>query len=235
MLVKNWMSSPPITIGADAFMPTAIKLMQKHEIHMLPVMDCGDLVGIVTELDLKRASGSELVSLKLREEEDVISKTKANKIMTKNPVTVSFDQTIEEVSELFFIHHISSAPVVNEIGKLIGVITKTDIFRSIISLAGFRKDGIQFSMELTDRPGSIKEITDTMRDYGARVSSIISTARRAERGHRRVYIQINDVDLPSRQRLKEVLKEKANVRYIVDHMEKTRELFTKKEAINERI
>ncbi len=235
MLVKNWMSSPPITIDADASISNAIKLMQKHEIHMLPVMNGSDLVGIVTDLDLKRASGSELVSAKLPEVEGVISNTEVNKIMTKNPVTVSFDQTLEEVSELFFIYRICSAPVVNERGKLIGVITKTDIFRLIISLAGFRKDGIQFSLELTDRPGSIKEITDTMRDYGARVSSIISTARRAARGHRRVYIQINDVDSPSRQRLKEVLKEKANVRYILDHMEKTRELIKKKESCDESV
>ena len=82
-------------------------------------------------------------------------------------------------------------------------------------------------MELIDRPGSVKEITDTIRDYGARVLSIFSTPQRARRGHRRVYIRIYDVDRPSRQRIKDVLKEKTSVLYVVDHIEKTRESFKK--------
>ena len=56
MLVKNWMSKPAITVNADASLVDAIDLLQKYEIHMLPVMKGARLVGIVTDHDLKRAS-----------------------------------------------------------------------------------------------------------------------------------------------------------------------------------
>ena len=63
MLVKNWMSRPPITVKADAALQDAVELLTKHGIHMLPVVDNGHLAGVVTNLDIKRASASEIFSL----------------------------------------------------------------------------------------------------------------------------------------------------------------------------
>lgn len=225
MLVKNWMSRPAITVDADAILSEAKKLLNKHRIHMLPVMEGEHLVGIVTKLDLIIAAGTDASPEKDSDPEERRPATKIRDVMVKDPVTVPCNHTIEETAELLSLNHISGTPVIDEQKKMIGVITKTDIFNSIIMLAGGAKKGVELGLELIDRPGSVKEITDTMRDYGARVFSILSTPQRARRGHRRVYIRIYDIDRPSRQRLKEMLKEKASVLYVVDHMEKTRELF----------
>ena len=86
MLVKNWMSKPPITIDLNATMQDAIHLLRKHQIRMLPVMENDQLVGIVTDRDLKRASASDVASLELYELIDLISRIKVKMIMTKNPV-----------------------------------------------------------------------------------------------------------------------------------------------------
>ena len=61
MLVKNWMSKPAITINADAMLIDAINLLQKHEIHTLPVLEGARLAGIVTDRDLKTASAPDLL------------------------------------------------------------------------------------------------------------------------------------------------------------------------------
>ena len=134
-------------------------------------------------------------------------------------------QDLNVLPDLLLVHNISGIPVVDEQKKMIGIITKTDIFNSIIMLAGGGKKGVELGLELIDRPGSVKEITDMIRDYGARVSSIFSTPHRAGSGHRNVYIRIYDVDRPSLLRLKEVLKGKATFLYIVNHMDKTRDTF----------
>lgn len=225
MLAKNWMSSPAITIDADAILPEAIKLINHHKIHMLPVMNKDQLVGIVTERDLIKATDSDTTSAKLSNLEDGLSPTRIRDVMSKNPITVPDNNTIEEIAELLLVYKISGVPVVDEQEKMVGIITKTDIFKYIVTLAGARKKGVQLALELADRPENVNEITDTIRDYGAHISNFLSTQRRAGNGYRKVYIHINDIDRPSLLRLIEVLNEKANLLYIADHMDKTREMF----------
>ena len=224
MLVKNWMSKPPITIDAQASITDAIGLMRRHAIAMLPVLADDQLVGIVTDRDIKRASASDVGSMEAHELLGLISGIKIKTIMTKNPVTVPYNYTIEETALKLLVHNISGVPVLNQVNQLIGVITKTDIFRVLITLTGIRKKGAQFAFNLQDRPGSIQEITDTMRDYGAHISSILTSYDRVQEGHRRVYIRIYGIDRPSLQRLIEILKEKTAWLYIVDHEKNRREV-----------
>ncbi|MGD8761883.1 MAG: CBS and ACT domain-containing protein [Desulfobacteraceae bacterium] len=225
MLVKNWMSRPAITIDADAMLSEAIKLLKQHKIHLLPVLEEDHIVGIVTEIDLRKAAGSDASPVKHSDLEKPRPTTKIRDIMVKAPVTIPYNYTIEETAELQLVHNISGVPVVDEQEKIVGVITKTDIFKYIITLAGARKKGVQLALELADRPENVNEITETIRDHGARISNFLSTQRRARNGYRKVYIHINDIDRPTLLRLKEILKEKTNLLYIIDHMDMTREMF----------
>jgi acetoin utilization protein AcuB len=225
MLVKNWMSKPAITIDANASMYDAIKLLKDHNIKMLPVKEKGQLVGIITDRDLKRASASDATTLEIHEMLYLISKIKIKDIMTKIPITVPFDFTIEETAEILLKHNISGVPVVDPYGDIVGVITKNDLFRILISLTGAEKKGIQFGVEVEDRPGSIKEVTDIIREYGGRMASILTSYDLAPEGFRRVYIRMYGIDRFKINRLKEALKEKATLFYMVDRRETTRETF----------
>lgn len=226
MLVKNWMSKPAITIDAGASMNDAIKLLKTHNIKMLPVMEKGKLVGIVTDRDLKRASASDATSLEIHELLYLISKIKINEIMTKKPITVPEDYTVEETAEILLKHNISGVPVIDQYRDVIGTITQNDIFRILISLTGVAKRGIQFGLEVEDRPGSIKEVTDIIREYGGRMASILTSYDMAPEGFRQVYIRMYGIDRFKLNRLKEVLKEKARLLYMVDRREVHRETFS---------
>ena len=225
MLVKNWMCQPAITIDADDVVSDATQLLKKHEIHMLPVMQKGQLVGIVTDQDIKRASSSDVVSENRIQDGDLLDGITIKEIMTPDPVTVRYDYTLEETVEKFLVHNISGLPVVNQQRKVIGVITKSDFFQLILVLTGFGKKGLQLGIELEDRAGCLKEITDIIREYGGRIASIFSTHERADRGNRRLYIRIFDIDQPSLLHLKEVFRKRAILLYIVDHNGKKREIF----------
>jgi acetoin utilization protein AcuB len=225
MLVKNWMSKPVITIDVDASMNDAIKLLKNHNIKMLPVMEKGKLVGIVTDRDIKRASASDATSLEIHELLYLISKIKIREIMTQNPITVPHDYTVEETAEILLKHNISGVPVIDQYRDVVGTITQNDIFRILISLTGAEKRGIQFGVEVEDRPGSIKEVTDIIREYGGRMASILTSYDLAPEGYRRVYIRMYGIDRFKINKLKEAIEEKASLLYLVDRREVHRETF----------
>jgi len=224
MLVKNWMSKRVITIDEKDSMQDAINLIKQHKINMLPVMKKEKLVGIVTDRDLKKASASDATTLDVHELMYLISKIKIKDIMSKKPVTIPPDFTIEETASILLDNNISGAPVVDYDNQLVGVITQADIFKVIISLTGIAKKGIHFGIRVKDLPGSIKEVTDIIRNYGGRLASILTSYERVAQGYRNVYIRAYGVDRSRLKILLSDLKNKAALLYYVDHTENKREI-----------
>ena len=225
MLVINWMSKPPITVDVNATLQDAIQLLKKHDIHMLPVVENDQIMGVITDRDVKQASNSNVVSLENHDLAKSISRIKIKAVMNKRPITVPHNHTLEETAVVLFVHNISGVPVVNPEGKLVGVFTKNDLFRAFISLTGINKRGIQFALRLKDQPGVIKEVTDIIRDYGGRIASMLSTCERAEKGYLNVYVRAYDLDLPSRHRIREIIRDKGTLLYLVDFEENKREMY----------
>ena len=220
MLVKNWMSKPAIAVNSDARLTDAINLLRKHEIHTLPVMEGARLVGIATDRDLKNASAPGCRLPTTSKDTDRICQKKISEIMTLNPVTIREHQTIEDAAELLLVHNISGLPVTNRSKQVVGMITRNDLFRFILTTIRMDMKGIQFAFEMVDRPESINAVTDIIRDYGGRIGTIFSTRVRAQRGCRQVYIRAYNLDRPSLARLKEVFEETVKIRYIINHREK---------------
>ncbi len=217
MLVKYWMRKAVITVNVNDSMQEAISRMREYFVPLLPVIKDGVLVGVVTDRDLKRASASDATTLDIHELVYLMSNIKVGDIMTKNPVTVRGDSTLEETAYLLLKHKISGAPVVDEKGRLVGTVGQRDLFRALISLTGFEKRGLQFAFKVDDRPGSIKELTDVIRAYGGRLVSILTSYDRAPAGYRHVYIRAYNVDRPKIQEMLDVLRQKTTVLYMVDH------------------
>ena len=225
MLVRNWMSKNVVSADVDDSMHDAMRLMKQNNIRMLPVMKKGKLVGIITDRDLKRASASDATTLDIHELLYLVSRIKIKDIMTKDPVTVPPDYTVEETAELLLENKISGAPVVDQKGDVVGTITQTDLFRVLISLTGIGKGGIQFAFQIEDRAGSIKELADIIRKYGGRMVSILTSYDGVPEGYRRVYIRMHSIARDKLQTLKEELSRIAALLYIVDHRENKREIF----------
>jgi acetoin utilization protein AcuB len=225
MLVKNWMNRKIITIDLEESMPRAIELIKEHKIHMLPVTKKGKLVGVVSDSDLKRASASDATTLDVHELLYLLSKIKIKDIMTKDPVTVPPDHTIEETAEVLLNNKIAGVPVVYANGKIAGIITRDDIFKALIALSGLGKKGIQFAFKVEDLPGSIKELGDIIRAYGGRLASILSSYERVPPGFRVVYIRAYNLNREELPKLIAELKTKGELYYMVDHRENKRQIF----------
>jgi len=225
MLVKNWMNAPAVTIDMHSSMQDAINLLKKHGISMLPVMDNKRLVGIVSDRDLKKASPSSATTLDIHELLYLLSTVQIKDIMTKKPITVPADLTIEETAEILLANKISGVPVVDKDGGVLGVITHTDLFKVIISLTGVGKRGIQFAFCLEDRADSILEVAQIIRQFGGRIVSLLTSYEKAPAGYGNAYIRIYNIDRLQLEALKTALKEKAKLLYLVDHKNNTREIY----------
>jgi len=219
------MKTPVITIEEDESMQEAIKRLKEHNIRILPVLKKGKLTGIITDRDLKRASASDATTLDVHELIYLISKIKVKQIMNRDVIAIPFDYTVEETAEVFLKNKISGAPVLDKEGKILGIITESDLFRVIISLTGIEKRGIQLAFQLEDQPGSIKEVTDIIREHGARMVSILTKYEGVPEGYRNVYIRLYQVNREGLPELIAALKQKATLLYMVDHREDKRELY----------
>ncbi len=121
MLVRDCMSIHPITIHAKDDYKSAFKLMENHALRHLPVLDDHEqLVGIVAERELLIAATYYLLCA-----------VEIAEVMRRDVVTVAPDMAIDKAALLMASHHIGGLPVVNRNRTVVGIITKTDIFKTI--------------------------------------------------------------------------------------------------------
>lgn len=135
MFVKYWMKSDPITISPDTLVIDAKKIMMNKKIRRLPVLQGGKLAGIVTLANLREAQPSQATSLSIHELNYLLAKMTVSEIMTREVVTCPPDMTMEKAAVLGTKHGVGALPVV-ENGKLIGIITESDIYRAFLRMLG---------------------------------------------------------------------------------------------------
>jgi acetoin utilization protein AcuB len=131
-LVRDWMTDDVVTVTPDTTLPEAHRLMTDNQIRRLPVMDDGRLVGIITRGDVRGAEPSDATSLSIWELQYLIAKIKVKEIMTHDPITISQDVTIGEAAQVMLDNKISGLPVVDGQGRVVGIITESDIFRIVV-------------------------------------------------------------------------------------------------------
>jgi acetoin utilization protein AcuB len=225
MLVKYWMKEDVATIGVNEPVQKAVEFMKKRRLPVIPVMDGERLVGVISDRELKSGPLSSATSPDLLDLSSAIGKMRAGDLMTRHPITFPPDYTLEEAAAQLMMNELSAAPVVDSSGRVLGVISQNEIFLALISLSGFGKRGVQFALLVGDRPGSIKEVTDIIREYGGRLVSILTSTSRAPLDQRYLYIRTYDIDRTTLTQLQEELNSKGILLYVVDHREGTRHEF----------
>ena len=132
-LVRDWMTREIVTITPSTTIPEAHQIMMNEEIRRLPVVAAnGRLAGIVTLGDVRGAQPSPATSLSIWELNYLLSQLKVEKIMTPDPITIHEEATIGEAARVMLENRISGLPVVDNAGKLAGIITESDIFSMVV-------------------------------------------------------------------------------------------------------
>ncbi len=135
-LVKNWMTCEVVTVTPETTLAEAEELMLKRGIRRMPVMEHDHLIGIVTKGDLREADPSSVTSVSSWEVSEIRAKVKVGQLMTAKPKTILAEATINEAAQMMLKNKVSGLPVVDEAGKLVGIITESDIFRMVVQQWG---------------------------------------------------------------------------------------------------
>jgi acetoin utilization protein AcuB len=172
MLVRERMSTQPVTIAADVPITEALRVMRQNQVRRLPVLDAdGKLVGIVSEKDLLYASPSPATSLSIYEMHYMLSRLKVTELMTPDPITITPDILLEEAAIIMADSKVGGLPVVED-GNLVGIITETDIFKVFLELLGAREKGLRLTLRIPERMGEMARITTAIAQLGGNILAL---------------------------------------------------------------
>lgn len=169
MFITSRMTTNPVTATNDMTIQAADALMKQEKVHILPVLDDNQkLVGIISEKDILKAMPSPVSTLSAYEMNFLISQLTVKKIMSRNPLTITKDATVEEAARLMLDRHISCLPVVDGT-KLIGIVTKTDMLNMLIEMFGARNFGVRVECLLDNRPGVLASLSKALADNNIQI------------------------------------------------------------------
>lgn len=122
MLVSKRMTKDPVTVTPDDLLIQARLKMQAGGFRRLPVVSDGQLVGIITDRDLRQHVG-------------LLDRTEVKAAMSKKPITVTPATTLESAAQILLKQKIGSLPVV-ERGRPVGIITTSDVLEAFLEVMG---------------------------------------------------------------------------------------------------
>lgn len=191
MLIQNWMTSDVISVTPETSVLKIGKLMKDNNIRRVPVLDeNGRVLGIISDRDVRDASPSKATTLDMYEMHYLLAELKAKDVMTVGPVTIKPTDTVEIAAMLMLDKRFGGLPVVEESGRMVGIISDQDVFKALVSITGAREGGIQFGIEISNHAGAMKPIFDILRQHGARILSILTDNNREDFRH--VFLRIRD-------------------------------------------
>ncbi len=171
MFVKNRMTVDPWTVRADATIPEAITTMKDRHVRHLPVMDAGRVVGVISEGDIDANLPSKATSLSVNEVTYLINKLTVAKVMSRNPLTIASDALLEQAAVVMRENKIEMLPVVDD-GRLVGVITESDLLDAYIEIMGFRDHGTRLVISAPDVPGALAQLGAVTGKHGANIQHL---------------------------------------------------------------
>ncbi len=175
MLVKDIMTSDVLTVREDQSMLEARELLRGKNLISLPVVDdLKRIRGIITLDDIGKASPSDSSTLSRYEANYLLGRLKVKDVMRRTVVTVDADDTIEFVAYKLYKYRVNALPVVNTENKLCGIVSRSDIFRSIIEMMGMNRNCLRITIEAPDKVGVVAEISNIMKDDGINIISLVT-------------------------------------------------------------
>ena len=169
MIVEEIMNDKPYTLAPTNTVQEALKLMREKKVRHLPVVDDEHhVLGVITERDIKEVLPSSLQD----EPNSPIFNAKVEDIMVKDPLIGHPLDFVEEVALTFYESKIGCLPIVSG-GKLVGIVTTTDLLYTYIELTGATEPGSKIEIRVSDTPGVLFEITKIFLQHHANVQSVL--------------------------------------------------------------
>jgi acetoin utilization protein AcuB len=193
MLVGERMTRHPLTVADDTSIDDALHMMRERKVRRLPVVDtAGQMVGIVSDKDLLHASPSPATSLSVYELHYLLSKLNVRSVMSSPVITVAPDTPLEEAARIMADNKIGGLPVLED-GRLVGIITETDVFKVLLELLGARLPGLRVTVRVHEGKGVLARLAQTIAELGGNIISVVTFLGEGE-ADRLITMKIGDCD-----------------------------------------
>lgn len=191
MFVKQKMTANPFTTTPGATIPDAEATMAGRQVRHLPVVEGDHVVGVISKNDIAAALPSKATTLSAQEATYLISRMTVAQVMSKPALTISPDSLLEEAAVLMRDRKIEMLPVVQD-GRLVGVITESDLLDSFIDVLGFADHGTRLTIEARDEPGVLSTMTGIMARHHANINHL--AVHRGKLDHSVVVVGVNTLN-----------------------------------------
>ncbi|MDB4948989.1 MAG: acetoin utilization protein AcuB [Gemmatimonadetes bacterium] len=193
MLVKNRMTRDPVAVSPDHTLAAAQQLTQEHRIRHLPVVSGGELVGILSDRDIRSASPSTVATDEPGRAE-FLGRTSVAEVMTREVISAGATDTVEDAARVLCRHRIGALPVVDAANRLLGILTETDVLHAFVEMLGASNASTRLEVELRDRPGELaRAVRIVGEDLRLNIGSVLVPPMR-ERGNKTAILHVATID-----------------------------------------
>ena len=169
MIVEEIMKTDVSVLLSTNTIADAIHLMETKHIRHIPIINNEKhLVGLVTVSRIREATPS---IFRANEHPEDLKKT-IDTIMIKDVITGHPLDFVEEVAGLFYEHKISCIPIIND-RKLVGIVTETDLLRTMVELTGAHQPGSQIEIKVPNITGVLSDIANIISKRKANILSVL--------------------------------------------------------------
>lgn len=169
MIVEEIMKTNVSTLSTNNTIADAIKLMDEKKIRHIPITnEDQNVVGLITDRDIRDATPSIFYS---EEHRDILDKP-LHTIMRTDIITGHPLDFVEEITAVFYEHHISCLPILKE-GKIAGILTETDLLRTLVELTGAHQPGSLIEVKVLNMTGVLSDVTAIIKKRHAGIQSVL--------------------------------------------------------------
>lgn len=169
--VKDFMTSDVICTEKEATISEIIDLMKDKKIHRLPVVENEKLVGLITEGMISN-SNSQATSLSIYELNYLLSKTTVRTIMVKDVKTANENDLMEDATAKMLSEDIGCLPVINDEGKVTGILTQNDVFKCFLNMLGWQDQGSRLTVAVKDEVGAVSKLSGVFAEKNINITHL---------------------------------------------------------------
>ncbi len=182
MYVGTVMRTDLTTVAPKTTLVAAQEILERKKINHLLIVDEGnELLGIVSDRDLKKSWASSATTLSKNELIYLLDQVTVAGIMTKKTLTITSATTIERAALLMNQHRINALPVLED-DELVGIITSRDVMRVLLEAVGIETDSSRLTILVKDRIGVISDISQSLRAEGINIRSLFTWPEKTHPG-----------------------------------------------------
>src|SRR3990172_5348498 len=175
MFVTRRMRRDVITVAPSSTLQEARRLMREHNVRQLPVTGKeNELIGVLSDRDIR---------------EEMLANPPVEKVMPRKVVTATIDDSLEDAIVLLHDFRVNSLPVVDDKGRVAGIITRTDILQAFIEALGVGEISSRLEVAVPDVPGALVPLVTIIKNFHVNITSILTTGH-TDPGKRAVFFRI---------------------------------------------